>query len=123
MKYTLATVAKAITAFIFGVIGAAVTASHGGDIFSLGASAWFSAFSTGLVSALAVFTVPNKVEAPQSYDPVAPEDQIINGLNQLQQQKAAVDAAIEKAKGGLSSAVQDVPVLGPLAQQAIDALP
>ena len=55
--------------------------------------------------------------------PVAPEDQIVNGLSQLQQQKAAVDAAVERAKGALSNAVQDVPVLGPLAQQAIDALP
>jgi hypothetical protein len=55
--------------------------------------------------------------------PVAPEDQIVNGLNELQAQKAAVDAAVERAKGALSSAVKDVPVLGPLAQQAIDALP
>ena len=60
---------------------------------------------------------------PAPIVPVAPEDQIVNGLNQLQAQKAAVDAAVERAKGALSSAVQDVPVLGPLAQQALDALP
>lgn len=61
-----------------------------------------------------------------TYDPTpapAPEDQVITGLNGVLAQKAAAEAAVEKVKDALGTAVGQIPVLGPLAQQAIDSLP
>ena len=64
-----------------------------------------------------------KQQKDGSFNAVTPDDKIVAGLNELQQQKAAIDAAVERAKDALSGAVKDIPVFGPLAQQAIDSLP
>lgn len=51
-----------------------------------------------------------------------PADKIITGLNEVLQQKAAADAAVEKVKDIVVSQTRDIPVLGPLAQEVIDRL-
>lgn len=57
------------------------------------------------------------------FDKVDPEDQVINGLNEIIARKQSVQEADEKIKGAILNAVKDVPVLGSLAQEAIDSLP
>lgn len=56
--------------------------------------------------------------APQ----VAPEDQVINGLQEVLNNQVNAQAAVERVKEAVSSVAKDVPVFGPLAQQALDSI-
>jgi hypothetical protein len=116
--------------YVFGVVTfAALTVLSAFRIIDPNTAATVNA---ALTSVLGLFGVTvagtaawnvSKQQKGGAFDEVAPEDKIVNGLNELQQQKAAIDAAVERAKGALSGAVKDIPVFGPLAQQAIDSLP
>jgi glucan phosphoethanolaminetransferase (alkaline phosphatase superfamily) len=55
--------------------------------------------------------------------PASPADQVVNGINRVIEQAAVAQAEVERVKEAVSTAVADVPILGPLAQQAIDRLP
>jgi glucan phosphoethanolaminetransferase (alkaline phosphatase superfamily) len=55
--------------------------------------------------------------------PASPADQVVNGINRVIEQANVAQADIERVKEAVNTAVQDVPILGPLAQQAIDQLP
>jgi hypothetical protein len=55
--------------------------------------------------------------------PASPADQVVNGINRVIEQAATAQAEVERVKDAVSTAVQDIPILGPLAQQAIDRLP
>jgi hypothetical protein len=58
-----------------------------------------------------------------SFDPPAsPADQVVTGINRVIEQAANAQAEVERVKEAVSTAVADVPILGPLAQQAIDRL-
>lgn len=88
--------------------------------------------SAALTSVLGLFGVTvagtaaynvNKQRHDGAFENVDPADQVVNGINAvLAQQQAAQDAA-DRVKEALSNAVKDVPVIGPLAQQAMDSLP
>lgn len=56
----------------------------------------------------------------------SPADQVVTGINRVIEQAAAAQAEVERVKDAVSTAVNDVPVLGPvlgpLAQQALDKL-
>ena len=58
-----------------------------------------------------------------AFDEVSPSDQVIGGINAVIDAQRNAQAEVERVKDALSTAVKDVPVLGPLAQQAIDRLP
>jgi len=58
-----------------------------------------------------------------AFDPQSPADQVVTGINRVIEQANQAQAEVERVKEAVSTAVQDVPVLGPLAQQAIDRLP
>lgn len=58
-----------------------------------------------------------------AFDPVSPADQVVTGINRVIEQAAVAQAEVDRVKEAVSTAVQDVPLLGPLAQQAIDRLP
>lgn len=58
-----------------------------------------------------------------AFDQVDPADQVVNGINAVLEQQRAAQEAADRMKDALSNAVKDVPVLGPLAQQAINSLP
>ena len=55
--------------------------------------------------------------------PVNPADQVITGVEAVIAQAQSAQADVERVKDAVSNAVAQVPVLGPLAQQAIDSLP
>jgi predicted RecA/RadA family phage recombinase len=55
--------------------------------------------------------------------PASPADQVVTGINRVLEQAATAQAEVERVKDAVSTAVQDIPILGPLAQQAIDRLP
>lgn len=58
-----------------------------------------------------------------AFDEVDPADQVINGINAVRSQQQAAQEAADRVKDALSTAVKEIPVLGPLAQQAINSLP
>jgi glucan phosphoethanolaminetransferase (alkaline phosphatase superfamily) len=55
--------------------------------------------------------------------PASPADQVVTGINAVIAQAEQAQAEVERVKDAVSTAVQDIPILGPLAQQAIDRLP
>jgi hypothetical protein len=55
--------------------------------------------------------------------PASPADQVVNGINAVLAQAEQAKSEVERVREAVSSAVSEVPVLGPLAQQAIDSLP
>lgn len=88
--------------------------------------------SANLVSVLGLFGVTvagtaayntNKQRKDGTFDKspeVAPEDQVINGINAVLAQQQAAQAAADKVKEAVTKAVGSVPVLGPLANQILD---
>lgn len=64
----------------------------------------------------------NKQIKRGAFDDVSPADQVINGINAVINQAQAAQGDVERVKDAVETAVKDVPVLGPLAQQAIDRL-
>lgn len=118
MKYTPATIAKALVALCTSTIGAATVAAAGTDLSHLTPGQWAAALGAGLIAFGGVFVTPNKSTAPD----VAPADQIINGAQTLQDVRDHAQAELERAKQGVSEILGTVPVVGPLAQAAIDAV-
>lgn len=53
----------------------------------------------------------------------SPADQVVTAINQVLEQAQTAQAEVDRVKDAVSQAVQQVPVLGPLAQQALDRLP
>jgi hypothetical protein len=58
-----------------------------------------------------------------AFDPKSPADQVVTGINAVIAQAEHAQAEVDRVKEAVSTAVADVPILGPLAQQAIDRLP
>lgn len=60
-----------------------------------------------------------------TFDPtpqLSPADKVITGLNEVLQQKADADAAVEKVKEIVVSQAREIPVLGPLASDVLDSI-
>ena len=55
-------------------------------------------------------------------DEVSPADQVVNGINAVIAAKDSAQSDLERVKDAVTTAVREVPVLGNLAQQAIDSL-
>ena len=64
-----------------------------------------------------------KQQKSGAFEHHSPADQVVTGLNAVIEQAAHAQSEVERVKEAVSTAVKDVPVLGPLAQQAIDRLP
>lgn len=58
-----------------------------------------------------------------AFDQHSPADQVVRSINEVLTQAQSAQAEVERVKEAVSQAVSQVPVLGPLAQQAIDKLP
>jgi hypothetical protein len=73
------------------------------------------------ISGTAAYNVTKQAKGG-AFDPTDPATQVVDGLNQL----AAQEAAVRQAKDAIAAAAQSIPVagpiLGPLAQQALDSL-
>lgn len=74
------------------------------------------------VSGTAAWAV-TKQQRNGAFEHVAPADQVINGIDAVIAQAQHAQAEMDRVKDAVTTAVNDVPVLGPLAQQAIDSLP
>lgn len=74
------------------------------------------------VSGVATYNVSKQINNG-SLAPSSPADQVINGIDQVLAQAQHAQSEVERVKDAVTQAVQDVPVLGPLAKQAIDSLP
>ena len=74
------------------------------------------------VSGTAAWAV-TKQQHNGAFNPQSPADQVVTGINRVIEQAANAQAEVERVKEAVSTAVADVPILGPLAQQAIDRLP
>lgn len=74
------------------------------------------------VSGTAAYNVTKQTKSG-AFDSVSPADQVVNGINAVIAQAEAAKADVDRVKDAVTTAVKDVPVLGPLAQQALDSLP
>jgi hypothetical protein len=116
--------------YVFGVVVfAALTVLSTFKIIDPGTAASVSAALTSVlglfgvtVAGTAAYNV-NKQRHDGAFQSVDPADQVVNGINAVLAQQQAAQEAANRVKDALSNAVKDVPVLGPLAQQAINSLP
>lgn len=110
MKYTPATIAKALMAFITAFGGAAATSMPHDAV------GWAGCAGAGLVAFAAVFATPNKTDQP------APADAAINAIQQTVAQAQSAVSEVERIKNAASDALGHVPVVGPLASAVIDSV-
>lgn len=78
----------------------------------------------GLLGAGATVTATAAVTRQQkqgAFDHVSPVDQVINGIQATVDQVNNATNDFERVKTAVSGVLRDVPVVGPLAQQVIDA--
>lgn len=108
--YTPSTYAKALMAFVTSFGGAAAAAQPHDAV------GWAGCLGAGLVGFAAVFATPNKTDTP------APADMVINGVQALQDARTAADAELERVKAATSAVLAPIPVVGPLATQAINSI-
>lgn len=111
MKYTPATFAKAIMAFVTAFGGAAATSAPHDPV------SWAGCVGAGLVAFAAVFATPNKTG-----EPVAQADAAIDAIQATVQNAQAAAAEVDRIKAAAEEVLGQVPVLGPLARQALDKL-
>lgn len=78
------------------------------------------------VSGVAGWAV-TKQQKNGAFEQHSPADQVVTAINQVLEQAQTAQAEVERVKEAVTAAVNDVPVLGPvlgpLAQQAMDAIP
>lgn len=120
-KYTPATIAKALSAFGVGTIGAAIAAAHGVDLSQLGFGEWLGAVGAGLTGAGAVFVTPNKSTEPEAA-PVSPAEQVITHLPTVIQEAEDKLNELQKVKDAFGSIIGQVPIIGSEAQQVFDSI-
>ena len=74
------------------------------------------------ISGVAGYNVTKQVNKGQ-FDTASPGDQVITGLDAVIAQAQHAQSEVDRVKTAVTQAVKDIPVLGPLAQQAMDSLP
>lgn len=116
--YYLGTVISGVIgiALLWGGLSAGV-ADHANQIV-----AGLVALLGGAAPAVAAKTVSKQISEGK-FEAHSPADQVIEGINAVVAARSAAQAEIDRVKDAVTSVVQDVPVLGPLAKQALDALP
>lgn len=87
--------------------------------------------SAALTSVLGLFGVTGfgvaayqvtKQQHGGAFDPASPADQVIAGVNAVIANAQQAKAEVDRVQDVLGQAVKDIPALGPLAKQAIDAV-
>lgn len=74
------------------------------------------------ISGVAGYHVTQQVNKG-AFTQAAPADQVINGIDAVIAQAQHAQSEVDRVKSAVTQAVHDVPVLGPLAQQAMNSLP
>lgn len=116
--YAVGTIATAVLALlsVWKVIDP-TTAST----ISSGLAGLLSLLGVGAAGTAAVYT--NKQRKDGTFDDVDPAAQVIDGINKVIKNAENAKSDVERVKDAVGNAVKDIPVLGPLAQQAINSLP
>ena len=124
MKYTPATIAKALMGGFVAAMGAATAAAGGSDLTALDPGQWVGVLGAGLVAFAGVFAVPNKDHNPAPEPPpVLPlPDVVLGGLSQAAENVATSVSELDKIRDGVGQILGTAPVIGPLAQAAIDSI-
>jgi len=74
------------------------------------------------VAGTAAYNTQKQIKQGQ-FDEVSPADKVIQGINDVVAQAESAKTDVERVKEAVASVTRDIPVLGPLAQQALDSLP
>lgn len=83
-------------------------------------AATLSLFGVGAAGTAAVVTGKQRREG--AFDQTNPADAVINGVQSVIEARANAERDAERVAGALTGLVKDVPVLGPLAREALDRL-
>jgi len=116
--YALGTIATAILGLLslWGVIHPAAAGTLTTALTGL-----LTLLGVGAAGTAAVVT--NRQRKEGLFDQQSPADVVVTGINMVLEQAQRAQAEVDRVKDAVSNAVEDVPILGPLAQQAIDRLP
>ena len=116
MKYTPATFAKALVAFVVSASGSLATS--GVDLNHLTIGTVLAALGIGLTASGAVFVTPNKSHEP----PASAAEQVINNIPVVVAQATAAVSDLNKVKSAAADLASIVPGVGPLAEAVIDSI-
>lgn len=116
MTYTVGTIAKALVAFGITATTTAAGLAGGPDLSVLDPGQWMAVLGAALTAAGGVFAVPNKKKPEPSTVPV---DTAITAIQETVQQAVEATSELERLKQVAGGVLGAVPVLGPLAEQAL----
>lgn len=86
-----------------------------------GLAGLLSLLGVGAAGTAAVIT--RKQRHDGTFDaPPDPAEAVVNGIEAVLKAKQEAEAQVDRVRDAVSNAVRDVPVLGPLAQEALDRL-
>ena len=112
--------------YVFGVVAfASFTVLSTLKIIDPNTAASVSAALTSVLGLLGISVAStaayniNKQKKNGAFDSIDPAEQVINGINAVIDQQQQAQNAADRVKNALNDAVKDIPVLGPLAQQAM----
>lgn len=57
-----------------------------------------------------------------TFDEISPADKVIQGINDVVAQAESAKSDVERVKDAVASVTKDIPILGPLAKQALDSI-
>lgn len=90
---------------------------------SAGLAALLSLFGVGAAGTAAVITGQQRKDGTFDHPPeLSPADQVVNGLQAVIEAQQRAQSEVERVKEAVSDAVGTVPVLGPLAKEALDQI-
>lgn len=87
---------------------------------SAGLAALLSLFGVGAAGTAAVMTGQQRKDG--TFEHPSPADQVVNGIQAVLEAQKKAQEEVERVKEAVSDAVGTVPVLGPLAKEALDQI-
>lgn len=85
-----------------------------------GLAGLLSLLGVGAAGTAAVITGRQRKDG--TFDSVDPADAVVNGIEAVLKAKQEAEAQVDRVRDAVSDAVKEVPVLGPLAKEALDRL-
>lgn len=85
-----------------------------------GLAGLLSLLGVGAAGTAAVMT--NKQRKDGTFEHPDPADAVVNGIESVLKAKQEADYKVDRVREAVSNAVRDVPVLGPLAREALERL-
>lgn len=118
--YALGTIASSVLALlsVWNVLDPNTASTVNAAVVAL-----LSLFGVGAAGTAAVITGQQRKDG--TFDPtpeLSPADQVVNGLQAVLEAQQKAQSEVERVKEAVSDAVGSVPVLGPLAKEALDQI-